>query len=242
MRKKNVRGQCPLCRTDQQLIRSHIIPKFFWKPLKEDGGRYEAFSTAPEKGEYFGQKEMTEHLLCVHCDGVILQRYEDYLSRLIFQKAGPIENFGKYARLNELDYLKAKKALLSILWRMSVSRQKFFSLVDLGEYHTERLRALLISDDDIAEEDYPMTIIAPYLDNEHLGKLILEPTMVRVSGNRVYRCFITGFLFGFIVGSAPHSKEALHCNLKKDGSWLMGKRDVSEIGHLREVLKQVAKV
>ncbi len=45
------------------------------------------------------------------------------------------------------------------------------------------------------------------------------------SDNRAYRCFICGFFFAFEVGSAASTKAALHCNLKKDGTWLIGKRD-----------------
>ena len=219
-------------------MRSHIIPKFFWKPIKEADGFYIGTSTNPEKNEYQGQKEHAEHLLCKNCDCVKLQQYEDYLSRVLFQKAEPIEDYGRHAQLNGLDYLKTKKALLSILWRMSHSKQSFFKHVNLGSRHSEKIRTLLYSSEyNIAESEYPIAIIAPYMEGQHIDKLILEPTMVRLpNGNRAYRCFICGFFFAFEVGSASPSKAAIHCNLKTDGTWIIGKREVHEIEHLWKIL------
>lgn len=240
MAKKKVEGVCPLCQESKTLILSHIIPKFFWKPIKESDGFYVGLSSTPGKKEFKGQKELKEHLLCQNCDGVVLQRYEEHLARWIFQKAECPIDHGRHATLTGIDYLMAKKALLSILWRMSLSKQTFFADVNLGEKHTEAMRRILFTDEDIEEHEYPIIMTVPYLGGEHIDKLILQPTWVRIDdGNRVYRCFVCGFFFAFEVGSAEPAQAMLRCNLKKDGTWVIAKREAQEISHLWEILREV---
>jgi len=71
-----------LCLERQTLVKSHIIPKFLWKPMKTEEGYYFPLSSDPSNPEYKSQKEYTEHMLCSNCDNFVLQRYEDKLSRI----------------------------------------------------------------------------------------------------------------------------------------------------------------
>ena len=103
------------------------------------------------------------------------------------------------------DYKKLKNGILSILWRMSVSANPFFSKVNLGEKHEERLRTALLNDAEFQEEEYPIRLTAPLFDGQDLGNWTLQPDFIRTDGNRVYRCLISGLLFTFNVGSAPLS-------------------------------------
>lgn len=204
MSKKKIWGRCCLCQLDNWLVDSDIIPKFHYKPLKEAEGRFYVLSTDASKKVIPEQKTIIENLLCAQCDNERLSRYEGHLAKVIFgghplaaRPDGPLLLIEGY------DYKKIKNGLLSILWRMSISTNVFFSSVDLGAKHEERLRVTLFNDLELPEEEYPILLIAPLFDGKTLSDLILEPTFARTDGNRIYRCLISGLIFTFIVGSAP---------------------------------------
>lgn len=91
---------------------------------------------------------------------------------------------------------------------MSLTKNPYFSDVDLGKKHEECLRIALLNDIQFAEEEYPILLTAPLFNGKDLGNWILPPDFIRVEGNRVYRCVISGLLFTFFVGSAPLGKAA----------------------------------
>ncbi len=246
MAKKNVLGRCPLCLEEKRLVRSHIIPKFNWKPLKKSSPHYVILSNKPENPERKSTNEHTEHLLCENCDNSVIQRYEDYLARALY---GGIklnfEDTQRTTRVSNLDYNLTKKALLSIIWRMSASKQSLFKEVDLGPLHTERIRKLLFNDEDVSEEEYPINLTVPFFEGHHQGDWTLPPDYVRTKGNRVYRCLISGLIFTFHVGSAALDDIFKTVNIKKDGSWLIVKAEVVDLPFLKhwcfEIAKNVAK-
>lgn len=86
---------------------------------------------------------------------------------------------------------------------MSLSRHEVFSAVSLGTKHEENLRARLLADDEFLEEEYVITVTAPFFEGEFHEGFILQPDMHRLDGNRLYRCVIAGMLYTFVVGSAP---------------------------------------
>ena len=84
---------------------------------------------------------------------------------------------------------------------MSLSTNPFFQKVDLGEKHQERLRIGLLNDIAFPEEEYPILAVTPSFDGQVLADAILEPDFIRLDGNRVYRCLISGLIFTFVVGA-----------------------------------------
>jgi hypothetical protein len=198
-----IQGRCRLCNTQGPLVDSHIIPNFQYKPLKKAEGHYLVLSTNPEKKPIKKQKGITEYLLCAKCDNERLSRYEDHLAKLLFRHPPGSKQTGPLLVVTGYDYKKLKNALLSILWRMSVSSDPYFTEVDLGTKHEERLRLALLNDTEFQEEEYSILLTAPLFKEQQLGAWTLPPDFTRSEGNRVYRCLISGLLFTFIVGSAP---------------------------------------
>lgn len=234
MPKKKIWGRCRLCHLDDWLVDSDIIPKFHYKPLKETEGRFYVLSTDASKKVIPEQKTITENLLCAQCDNERLSLYEGHLAKVIFgghplaaRQDGPLLLIEGY------DYKKIKNGLLSILWRMSISTNGFFSSVDLGVKHEERLRVALLKNIELPEEEYPILLIAPLFDGKTLSDLILEPTFARVGGNRIYRCLISGLIFTFIVGSAPLG-EMERILILRARSWPVGRAKVEDIPFLHD--------
>ncbi len=236
MAKKRIWGRCRLCHLDDWLVDSDIIPKFHYNPLKEAEGRFYILSTDASKKVIPKQKTITENLLCAQCDNVRLSQYEGHLAKVLFgghslaaQEDGPLLLIEGY------DYKKIKNGLLSILWRMSLSTNSFFSNVNLGDKHEERLRVTLLNDIELPEEEYPIYVVAPYLDGSNLSDLILEPDFTRLDGNKVYRCLISGLIFAFFVGSARLGQAAQSLILRSK-RWPIGRARVEDIPFLYEVV------
>src|SRR5437762_324195 len=146
MAKKRVLGRCRLCQNEDWLVDSHIIPNFHYKPLKKNEGAFYVMSTDPAQKVIKRQKGVTEPLLCAECDNVRLGRNEQHLSEVVFG-GYPLDGkqHGRFLVISGYDYKKVKNGLLSILWRMSVSTNPYFSEVDLGKRHEEALRAVLFN-------------------------------------------------------------------------------------------------
>ncbi len=232
---------CRLCLHELDLVQSHIIPAFQFKPLKKGDGRYYQLSTDPAKREQPGQRGFTERLLCAKCDNVRIQRNEDYFARL--WNRGPLEapqQHGPFLIFREYEYKRVKNCLLSILWRMSLSTHKTFGAVSLGKKHEEILRAGLLADREFAEDEYAVTVTAPFFEGEFFADLILPPDSHRMDGNRIYRCVIAGMLYTFVVGSARIAPALLAMSLRKE-EFPVARMEVKDIPFLADAVGRIGR-
>jgi hypothetical protein len=238
MPRRQVEGRCRLCNTQGWLVESHIIPKLQYKLLKQAEGHFWGLPTDPEKKAIKMQKGITEHLLCAQCDNVRLSRYEGHLAKLLFRHPPGGKQTGPLLVVEGYDYKNLKNALLSILWRMSVSSHPYFSEVDLGSKHEEHLRLALLNDKEFQEEEYSVLLTAPGIGGRRFGNWTLPPHSARTGGNRGYACLISGLLFTFLVGSAPLTNLVRPLILRR-ASWPIAMAKVEEIPFLLEACPQL---
>jgi hypothetical protein len=234
-------GICRLCLEPHPLVRSHIIPDFQFRELKERDGYFFLLSTDPTDKERKQQRGPTERLLCARCDNVRLQRNEDYFARLWSRAELPnTVRLNRFLVFRDHDYKRVKNFLLSVLWRMSVSSSDMFEEVSLGKKHEESLRVGLLEDREFEEDEFPVTITAPYFEKEFFKDLILPPSASRMEGNKTYRCVIAGMFYTFFVGSAALSKELKALSLRRDEMPVL-KADVLEIPFLRQAIYRLSR-
>src|SRR5207244_3206315 len=137
-----LKGLCPLCRNERQLIRSHIIPEFFLRAVQDEHGRALAIPGSPGPARLVQQAFM-HRLLCADCDGFLNVEYEiPFLA--FWRQAVPAIAWGHNYLLTVPDYARFKLLLLSVLWRAGVCRQGAFARVDLLE-HEPTLRHMLVN-------------------------------------------------------------------------------------------------
>ena len=74
---------CKLCQNSTELIKSHIIPEWAYKPLYDEKHRFSSIETRIAKRAIYKQKGLTEKLLCLQCDSGI-GRYDEYTRAVIF--------------------------------------------------------------------------------------------------------------------------------------------------------------
>ena len=101
-----------------------------------------------------------------------------------------------------VDYKKAKRFLLSILWRASISSRDFFSEVNLGETHEEIIRRMIWEGVPKSEQEYPCLLVSTRIatPNER-WKIIRNPLRKKLSEKSmtVYTFPISGICYSFFV-------------------------------------------
>ncbi|MGL5613973.1 hypothetical protein [Cetobacterium sp.] len=100
--------ECLLCNQNRKLMKSHIIPKFVGKYLKNTSvSPYFRHGKVPKKRQ---QDIIKIPLLCNECE-LIFSRYEDYFNRYIFM---PFCNSKREFKYDE----NLKKFIVSLNWRV----------------------------------------------------------------------------------------------------------------------------
>ena len=160
-------GICKLCENENKLVKSHIIPKFMFKKMKnEENVFYEVIynlDTTKLKTKKTQIEDYDKNILCEACDNKILGGlYESYAQKAIYGGELPVEvspkcaNYqnpddgAEYSICVNFDYQKLKNFYLSILWRASITDRSFFNHVNLGKKHEERIRKILLNNEKVS--------------------------------------------------------------------------------------------
>jgi len=205
---------CKLCHQDKLLIKeSHIIPEFMYKPLYNEHHKIHLFEypkVSPPKLISKGYYE--KNILCQECDNVIIGKLETYASKVLQsgknEKNKPLTAWNykthqgmRVAHIEGIDYTKFKLFLLSILWRASISKHRYFEGIFLGD-HEEIIRKAILTNDPLDEDLYQVCIIACNEDVLMTRELILNPKQTK--GDEPYISFyITGAFYLFSISRNP---------------------------------------
>jgi len=217
------------------LVKSHVIPKFFFRKIKEGRGFYHQLSPNPDTPRKKGQTEPQERLFCKNCDTVTLRDGESYLADVLFE-TGNLHTLPSPGSINldRLNYGRIQRCLLSILWRMSLSIQDYFKFVQLDNIHSNRIRNCILNGECFSEAEYSIMCTIPLIDGKSYSDWMLTPCFVETDGNTVYQCLMAGFLFTFIVGSVSLPDDEQKFRLKESGTWTIRRMELATIPWLFE--------
>jgi hypothetical protein len=199
---------CALCQSRSPLQDSHIIPEFLYEELYDKIHRFHVVPFDASKPERFKQQGLYEKLLCEVCEQKF-SVWEKYAKEAFCEGTGiKIEQSGGLFKLSNLDYHKFRLFLLSLLWRMGVSTQDFFKLVNLGGKHEEILRLALLNKDPLEPLQYPCLMSIVHKNGKlPFSQLSTQPVHMKSDGKHCYCVVISGMLFHFYVTS--HSLPAI---------------------------------
>jgi hypothetical protein len=182
-------GICKMCGIDKKLIKAHIIPKAFFKEIanpKDDFPKIYSNDDYPRKapiGIY------DENILCEDCEKKF-KEIDDYAVDFFIE-----ENYEKKYYKKKYPYvfniaISANNKLLklfaiSLLWRGSVSKQPFYSDIQLGPFE-EKAKELLINYEMGEKECFATSIL------EYTGRFIkiFNPYRKKIEGVNIYRIFL----------------------------------------------------
>lgn len=102
--------------------------------------------------------------------------------------------------LRDLNYKIFKLFLLSVLWRASVSRDQFFSKVELGP-HESRIRTFLKMGSDPTSEEYSAILILPL--GQPFANVMLRPWRSRIDGVWFYHLYFPNVIVLVKVDQRP---------------------------------------
>jgi hypothetical protein len=210
---------CRLCRQPSILQNSHVLPEWGYGPLYDNKHRMIALRVGgdqPASAEYM-QKGIRERLLCKGCEAR-LSRHEKYARDLLMARKPLDLPPSRGQVVNQADYTPFKLFQLSLLWRAHLSSHEFFTTVDLGFRHAERLRTMLDDENPGAAADYPCFLSVLYFGGEQHAGMMLKPLSGRTEGQRTYRLIFAGFHWMFVVSShARYHRMASTLALQPDG-------------------------
>ena len=190
--------KCALCHNHKELMNSHIIPEFFYKPLYDDKHRINVFSFTEDKTRQFEQKGMREKLLCGCCE-TKLSKYEDYVKKVFYGGTRISIQNGKHFKIQGLDYPKFKIFQLSVLYRAAVSNLEFFKNVSLGP-HNNKIRDMIYNENPGNKYEYPCSMFIMLMEDRNiLDGLIYPPEMMRIDGYRAFRFIFGGCFWVYFV-------------------------------------------
>ncbi len=202
--------------------------------------RREVKGGTKQRGYWEKELGFKQMLLCQKCE-VRLSQYEGYF-RLCFYGKNPgalrKQPLGKVvakdvaadqgiyeAREVVVDYRRFKLFVLSLLWRASAAKGKFFRDVYLGQQHQERLRELLANDDPGNDEDYAIMLMDLRHEGAGIEDFIEQPGWTRDDeGRRFYKLIIGGFMFIiYVIGGDQRPPEFVNSfRLQSSGKLIIG--------------------
>jgi hypothetical protein len=119
-----------------------------------------------------------------------------------------------------VDYKKLKLFQLSLLWPAGIARGSFFKNVDLGEFHSTRLRKLLHAENPGLDTDYACVMI----DLQHNGNGYtdwIEAPKRSKNGQVNYQFIIGGYMYLFTVSKQKSRLSAQCCSVKSSGEMII---------------------
>jgi len=236
MGKKAPFHECALCGVRAKLRHSHIIPEFQYLPLYDPKHRYRVISTKAGTGPRMEQKGAREYLLCHDCEQRF-SKWEGYAKKVIFgTELRPQEMTPVGRRMEGLDYKTYRLFLLSLLWRMGVSRQQMFENVILGD-HEPKLRAMLLAENPGEPHEYACFLTIVTLNRQFRSDWILQPDLYEDEEVTFCRIVANGVLYVFRLSTAPWTiPEELM--VARSGSLVIDKKDASEVPFVYEALRE----
>jgi len=127
---------CKGCNTEKKLVKSHIIPKSFFKHAKGSENILVMRSTSnPARSLKRPIGEYDNEILCESCEAKF-QDMDDYAAKILIQETNikEIKKSGEVIIYKQecVDYLLLKSFVVGLLWRASISNREFYSKVKLG--------------------------------------------------------------------------------------------------------------
>jgi hypothetical protein len=241
---RNKAMKCKLCGKNNNLIKSHIIPEFFFKPAYDKLHRINIFSTNIKERNRYIQKGVREPLLCKKCEQLI-SPWEKYVREVFYGGVGiDIAFYENKILLSNINYNEFKLFSLSFIWRASVASDKFFSYINLGP-HEEKVKRMILDQDPGKPHEYGCIIILLTLSNRVFDDFILQPDQLPVDGQNCIRFTLGGCLWLFNVSSHSNTFGGKPYFLQENGSLVIPKQSAENkelINKFAVKLKEAGKI
>lgn len=207
--------KCQLCLKNYNLINSHILPEYLYKPLytpvpgHQKVRRIYIIYSDPKKKLEFEQKGLREKLMCTGCDNNLIGNNEDYAKKEIERIKHNIRGSIRFRRIiiKGINYHSFRLFQLSILWRASITNLEQFKAVNLDSNTNEELRVMLLNQDPGHPKKYGCQILYTPCKNKLVrnlrNQIIIPPEKaLNIGGFTVYRFLFAGLWWLFYISNS----------------------------------------
>lgn len=235
---------CKLCQQKDDLRDSHIIPEAFWEGLYD--GKHRALPISMDEPNLnLIQKGFREKLLCRDCENK-LSKWESILKRDLVDIGNQKSKFltinyidEKFFKVEGIRYKEFKLAILSILWRMSVTSEQFFNSYRLGIYE-EKLRQKLLNEDVPNEKEYPIMVSRYEIDGVFYPELLLGFPPGKYGQIFTVQSFVIwGHRFMIFINDKKCPKVPVERFLRNSGELLIDVRSLVDLASPKSVLSKI---
>jgi hypothetical protein len=163
-----------------------------------------------------------KYILCGNCDNKVIGRLERYASLALYGgieltiESSEAQNKSRYINVKGIDYQKFKLFLLSILWRVSISKLPIFKNVKLG-VHENILRDKIYLNSPGDSSAYPCAIFTHLHHSAIPKQIVAEPGCIINDKQQIYAFLIGGNLFVFFTATDPDTEWVQNCTVKETG-------------------------
>ncbi len=178
---------CKFCDIRTDLCKAHIIPKKLYEPAKNGNKSPYIFPTSLTEKPILSQSGIHDStILCSKCDNAVFGVWDEYGQKLLLEPFNSnnylSNNNGKniFYKLENFCYTKFKLFFMSVLWRASITKDKFFNKIDLGVWEP-KLKDMLLKNDPGSADDFSV-ILFKY--EGVLGNIMPKPYTERGDINR----------------------------------------------------------
>jgi hypothetical protein len=206
-----------------------------YKGIEDEKGRMRSISSGnPMRPKLVQSGAYEGYIFCSKCDNEILGGLERYASNNLyradylahskkFQQIDLEENKG-YILCSGLDYLKIKHFLLSLLWRVSISKDTHFEGIKLDARTEDLIRACIYHGRPMPPIVLPCVVGAsdnPEAEKDH-NFVVIENV-----GQGIMKLYINQFIYTFCTVAECLDETAARCTIQDDGTMVILK--VSEV-------------
>jgi hypothetical protein len=187
--------QCRLCLREKKLIKAHIIPEGFFRPLRAGNQAPEMHTNS--RGKYPKRMPVGVYdpsLLCSECDQK-MEPWDNYAQELLlhqFSDAQVLQSNQQQVgwRIESFDYQRLKLFFVSLLWRASVSQHEFYKRISVGPFES-RLRTMILNEEPGDSQDF--AVLLGRFDQPWFTAM-LDPHPEKFKGVSFCRFYLTGFV------------------------------------------------
>jgi len=194
-------GICPLCNTQQDFIKSHIISKFNARKMHKGKAKGDVVGVSETGTTPIKPGGHWQHLLCKSCDHALGNDTENMAAQIMYHADNSIlEAEDEVCILKGVDYPSMRLYGLSTLWKMSISSLPYFDFVSLTEEHNEKLKVAIHTRQTL-DEDYPI-VFSTLMVGERVFSGNIRPFtasngerkfVILVTNGIMMQCFIEGY-------------------------------------------------
>jgi hypothetical protein len=202
----NQNGSCLLCGKSAKLIKkSHVIPSFMYQGLFDEKNRMILYplENKNEKAYYVQSGFHDKYLYCSKCDNELFGRLERNAASVLYGSNASskhkieraISNDGiRSLFIKDIDYVKFKLFILSILWKAHNSPNKFYEKVEVGE-QAGVIRQMLLTNNPGTDDQYRISIVGIQRINGEMANMLPNPEVRKSERLHIATFYIGGFIY-----------------------------------------------